>query len=82
MNRCIISRAPRSKASARIIRFSIATAIVLTADFVTMDSGTGAVHIAPGHGEDDYNLGRAHKLPILSPVDDHGRLTDEAVCRI
>src|ERR1700693_3004915 len=53
------------------------TAIVLTADFVTMDSGTGAVHIAPGHGEDDYNLGRANKLPILSPVDDHGRFTDE-----
>src|SRR6266480_4223886 len=51
---------------------------VLTADFVTMDSGTGAVHIAPGHGEDDYRLGRAHGLPILSPVDDHGRLTDEA----
>jgi isoleucyl-tRNA synthetase len=54
------------------------TAIVLTADFVTMDTGTGAVHIAPGHGEDDYNLGRANKLPILSPVDDHGRFTDEA----
>jgi len=53
-------------------------AIVLTADFVTMDSGTGAVHIAPGHGEDDYNLGRANKLPILSPVDDHGKLTEEA----
>jgi isoleucyl-tRNA synthetase len=52
--------------------------IILAADFVTMDSGTGAVHIAPGHGEDDYNLGRASKLPILSPVDDHGRLTDEA----
>src|SRR5438309_6380213 len=52
--------------------------IVLTADFVTMDSGTGAVHIAPGHGEDDYNLGRAHGLPILSPVDDHGRFTEEA----
>jgi isoleucyl-tRNA synthetase len=53
-------------------------AIVLTPDFVTMDSGTGAVHIAPGHGEDDYNLGRRHGLPILSPVDDHGRLTDES----
>ncbi|HWX16663.1 MAG TPA: isoleucine--tRNA ligase [Chthoniobacterales bacterium] len=51
---------------------------ILTADFVTMDSGTGAVHIAPGHGEDDYNLGRANKLPILSPVDDHGRFTEEA----
>jgi isoleucyl-tRNA synthetase len=52
--------------------------VVLTADFVTMDSGTGAVHVAPGHGEDDYNLGRVNKLPILSPVDDHGRLTEEA----
>jgi isoleucyl-tRNA synthetase len=53
-------------------------AIVLSADFVTMDSGTGAVHVAPGHGEDDYWLGRENNLPILSPVDDHGRLTDEA----
>jgi isoleucyl-tRNA synthetase len=52
--------------------------IVLTADFVTMDSGTGAVHIAPGHGEDDYWLGRENDLPILSPVDDHGRFTNEA----
>jgi isoleucyl-tRNA synthetase len=51
---------------------------VFTAGFVTMDSGTGAVHIAPGHGADDYVLGMEHKLPILSPVDDHGRFTDEA----
>src|SRR5881227_774767 len=51
---------------------------VFTAGFVTMDSGTGAVHIAPGHGADDYVLGREHNLPILSPVDDHGRFTDEA----
>src|SRR5260370_3688059 len=51
---------------------------LLTAGFVTMDSGTAAVHIAPGHGADDYVLGREHKLPILSPVDDHGRFTDEA----
>jgi isoleucyl-tRNA synthetase len=54
------------------------TAIVLTADFVTMDTGTGAVHIAPGHGEDDYSLGKMNGLPILSPVDDSGRYTAEA----
>ena len=54
------------------------TAIVLTADFVTMDTGTGAVHIAPGHGEDDYSLGKKNGMPILSPVDDHGRYTTEA----
>ena len=53
------------------------TAIVLTADFVTMDTGTGAVHIAPGHGEDDYSLGKTNGMPILSPVDDHGRYTEE-----
>ncbi len=39
------------------------TAIVLTADFVTMDTGTGAVHIAPGHGEDDYSLGENERPP-------------------
>ncbi len=52
--------------------------IVLTAGFVTMDTGTGAVHVAPGHGADDYTLGSANHLSILSPVDDHGRFTEEA----
>ncbi|MDQ6632996.1 MAG: class I tRNA ligase family protein, partial [Verrucomicrobiota bacterium] len=37
-------------------------------------TGTGFVHIAPGHGLDDYNLGRQNNLPIYSPVDDEGRL--------
>jgi isoleucyl-tRNA synthetase len=54
------------------------TGKVFAADFVTPDTGTGLVHIAPGHGEDDYLLGREKGLPILSPVDDHGRFTDEA----
>ena len=54
------------------------TSAVVAADFVTMDSGTGAVHIAPGHGEEDYSLGRARGFQILSPVDDHGRFTEEA----
>src|SRR5512132_311984 len=51
---------------------------VFTAGFVTMDTGTGLVHIAPGHGADDYVLGMEQNLPILSPVDDHGRFTDDA----
>ncbi len=42
--------------------------------FVTSDTGTGFVHIAPGHGLDDYNLGRQNNLPIYSPVDDDGCL--------
>jgi isoleucyl-tRNA synthetase len=53
------------------------TAMVLLAEFVTMDTGTGAVHVAPGHGEDDYRLGSKNSFPILSPVDDHGRYTNE-----
>ena len=44
-------------------------------DFVTQDTGTGFVHIAPGHGLEDYTLGLRHGLPIYSPVDDEGRLT-------
>ncbi len=51
---------------------------IITADFVTMESGTGQVHIAPGHGKDDYIAGQQNKLPVLSPVDDYGKLTDEA----
>ncbi len=43
-------------------------------DFVTNDTGTGFVHIAPGHGLEDYTLGLRHGLPIYSPVDDDGRL--------
>ncbi|NJM55456.1 MAG: class I tRNA ligase family protein [Verrucomicrobiae bacterium] len=44
------------------------------APFVTADTGTGFVHVAPGHGADDYNLGRSLGLPIYCPVDDDGRL--------
>jgi len=50
---------------------------VYTADFVTLDTGTGCVHIAPGHGEDDYRLGLEHGLSLLSPVDDNGCFTEE-----
>jgi isoleucyl-tRNA synthetase len=51
---------------------------IITADFVTMDTGTGQVHVAPGHGKDDYLASVEHGLPVLSPVDDYGKLTDEA----
>ena len=50
------------------------TGKAFAADFVTSDTGTGFVHIAPGHGLDDYNLGRANGLPIYSPVNDDGAL--------
>ena len=50
---------------------------IFAADFVTADAGTGLVHIAPGHGQDDYQLGKEHGLEILAPVDDRGCLTAE-----
>ena len=50
---------------------------IYAADFVTLDTGAGCVHIAPGHGEDDYHLGTEHGLDLLSPVDDNGRFTAE-----
>ena len=45
---------------------------LLLADFVTTEAGTGFVHIAPGHGEDDFILGRAHKLDVPETVGDDG----------
>ena len=48
------------------------------ADYVSSDTGTGLVHIAPGHGEEDYQVGLKYNLPVIVPVDDYGRFTDEA----
>jgi isoleucyl-tRNA synthetase len=50
---------------------------IYAADFVTMDAGTGLVHVAPGHGEEDYDLGKSQGLPIYNPVDDDGRFVPE-----
>jgi isoleucyl-tRNA synthetase len=51
--------------------------IVLLGQHITLDAGTGCVHTAPGHGEEDYQIGLKHGLPLLSPVDDNGRYTEE-----
>lgn len=50
---------------------------VVLSDHVTVDTGTGCVHIAPGHGEEDYDVGKKYKLPTLTPVDGEGRYTSE-----
>jgi isoleucyl-tRNA synthetase len=52
--------------------------IVIGGDYVTTDSGTGLVHTAPGHGQEDYQVGQRYGLPILAPVDDNGDFTEEA----
>ncbi len=55
------------------------TSLVIVGDHVTLESGTGCVHTAPGHGVDDYNVCRNYpELPMVVPVDSKGYLTEEA----
>ena len=54
------------------------TSRLLLADYVTMDSGTGCVHTAPGFGADDYETCRRYGMDMVVPVDDQGRHTDYA----
>lgn len=51
---------------------------IILGQFVTQDQGTGAVHIAPGHGQEDYEVGLRYGLPVLAPVDAEGKFTAEA----
>jgi len=51
---------------------------VILGDHVTLDAGTGCVHTAPGHGEDDFAVGQKYNLGVLCPVDDQGHMTAEA----
>ncbi len=51
--------------------------VVFTAGFVTTSTGTGCVHIAPGHGTEDYELGLREGLDVYAPVDERGRFTAE-----
>ena len=51
---------------------------ICPANYVTLDTGTGIVHTAPGHGPDDYITGMKHGLRVLSPVDGRGRFTEDA----
>lgn len=52
--------------------------VVIGGDYITTDSGTGLVHTAPGHGDEDYKVGQRYGLPLLSPVDADGKFTQEA----
>ena len=56
------------------------TGLVILGDHVTLEGGTGCVHTAPGHGVEDFEVCVNHypQLPVVVPVDDAGRLTEEA----
>jgi len=51
--------------------------VLILAPFVTLDAGTGCVHIAPGHGQEDYEIGLEYGLDVYAPVDDDGRFTPD-----
>jgi len=51
--------------------------LIILAPFVTLDAGTGCVHIAPGHGQEDYEIGMKYCLDNYAPVDDDGRYTSD-----
>ncbi len=51
---------------------------IIFGEHVTLEAGTGCVHTAPGHGHDDYLVGKKYNLPVLSPVDGKGLFTEEA----
>ena len=51
--------------------------VLILANYITLDTGTGCVHTAPGHGQEDYESGLEYNIPIYSPVDDQGRFTSE-----
>ncbi len=58
--------------------FGLREGKVVLADYVSLEDGTGCVHTAPGHGEDDYLTGQRYKLETVMPVDEKGRFTEEA----
>ena len=54
------------------------TSMLILGDYVTAETGTGLVHIAPGHGEDDFNMCLKYGIKPYCPVDEHGKLTSDA----
>jgi len=58
--------------------FADRNSLVMVGEHVTADTGTGAVHTAPGHGPEDFELGARYKVGVLNPVDTRGIFTEEA----
>ncbi len=75
----LVDRIPAKKLEGLTVRhpFLERDSKVVLSDHVTLDAGTGVVHIAPGHGQEDYDVGMRYGLPILNPVDNEGKFTAE-----
>ncbi len=52
--------------------------VVLSREYVHLEEGTGCVHTAPGHGEEDFEVSKIYNLPVVSPVDNNGCFTEDA----
>jgi isoleucyl-tRNA synthetase len=83
-HRCGVTLTPIATISGKELADSVAqnplmhrAAPVVLASFVTQEEGSGFVHIAPGHGQEDYQVGLQYQLPVLMPVDAQGKFTDE-----
>ncbi|MHA1237907.1 MAG: isoleucine--tRNA ligase [Candidatus Odinarchaeia archaeon] len=59
-------------------KYENAHKIILSDEYVTLEQGTGCVHTAPGHGPEDFIVGQKYGLPPFSPVDEAGKMTEEA----
>ena len=72
----VIARFPGTKLDRVVFRhpFLDRDSLGLNGEYVTLDQGTGAVHTAPGHGQDDFVIGSRYGLPIYCPVDSAGRI--------
>jgi len=51
--------------------------VLILGEHVTLDAGTGCVHTAPGHGQEDFEIGQKYNLPVINPIDNRGRFTEE-----
>ncbi len=81
-----VSLTPKASAMGKLLEhctyqhplFDRISEIIIGGDYITTEAGTGLVHTAPGHGQEDYLVGQRYGLPILSPVDDAGNMTEDA----
>jgi isoleucyl-tRNA synthetase len=71
----IVAKFPGARMEGSIFRhpFIERDSVGVLADYVTLEAGTGAVHTAPGHGQEDFLTGQKYGLPPYNPVDSHGR---------
>lgn len=78
--RAVGARIPGSELEGVMARhpFIERDSLLILGEHVTIDTGTGCVHTAPGHGMEDYEVGRLYNLPIISPVTGKGTFSEEA----